>query len=466
MTFQIDDIVKATVTKSRPAEVVGLDLEERGNRLYITDVGGLFETSGVPIHAGDQLLEVNGIPVSDKEKFPNGLNDVDMSLRKGWNIWVKVKKGGSNGDNTSATESSNTESHSEDRGSDSDLGDSSIDESDEETDETTKANIVKPRRKPRSRDSPFTALATTNEKRRGKKKTATKKKALDESDSGSENTSTTQSLSASYSLSTDDCTPPRTEARTCQSGALVNFDKDTDVRVSPISPCRSIKELSVVSEQNGSPVACKSPESPKKTRKIKRTSKSRKNKTQDVIHENKPLGLDDGAPPPLDLSSLRNILKKSTGNMSVSNILEEFSNSLKEKPISNTSITRSSTQNLMKSLKKKTQKRRSSMSNIDYSTPVPMRSTWEEPLPKSDCSTHSCMTNLIDPGDLMKIHGFKSKPKMNGATVEVIRRSKGTNGDRWDVRVKSTKHSVSNKSSHKRLISVSKDHLKHFLNFA
>merc|ERR1712224_316851 len=40
-----------------------------------------------------------------------------------------------------------------------------------------------------------------------------------------------------------------------------------------------------------------------------------------------------------------------------------------------------------------------------------------------ESSTRSCLTILIDPGDLMKIHGFTSKQTLNGATVEVVRKS-------------------------------------------
>jgi len=63
----------------------------------------------------------------------------------------------------------------------------------------------------------------------------------------------------------------------------------------------------------------------------------------------------------------------------------------------------------------------------------------------------------------MKIHGFKSKPKFNGATVEVVRKSKGHKGKRWDVRIVSKKHIKNTSFNAKRLISVSKDNLRHFM---
>ena len=81
-----------------------------------------------------------------------------------------------------------------------------------------------------------------------------------------------------------------------------------------------------------------------------------------------------------------------------------------------------------------------------------------------DSSTHECMTNLIDPGDLMKIHGFTSKPEMNELTVEVIRKSKGTQGKRWDVRIITEKNVKARCSfDPKRLISVATTNLKHFV---
>ena len=82
-----------------------------------------------------------------------------------------------------------------------------------------------------------------------------------------------------------------------------------------------------------------------------------------------------------------------------------------------------------------------------------------------DSSTHSCMTNLIDPGDLMKIRGFTSEPEMNDLTVEVVRKSKGTQGKRWDVRMVAETNVVKARCSFdpKRLISVATENLKHFV---
>eukprot|EP00532_Pseudo-nitzschia_australis_P010622 CAMPEP_0168245270 /NCGR_PEP_ID=MMETSP0140_2-20121125/25075_1 /TAXON_ID=44445 /ORGANISM="Pseudo-nitzschia australis, Strain 10249 10 AB" /LENGTH=481 /DNA_ID=CAMNT_0008180849 /DNA_START=45 /DNA_END=1490 /DNA_ORIENTATION=+ len=89
-------------------------------------------------------------------------------------------------------------------------------------------------------------------------------------------------------------------------------------------------------------------------------------------------------------------------------------------------------------------------------------------------STRSCLTNLIEPGDLMTMHGFKNFPERNGATVEVVRRSSlGASGYKnecgsnsklsrkwWDVRLLSNKDGSSD--SHK-VVSVATKHLTHFV---
>merc|ERR1712025_1488110 len=61
---------------------------------------------------------------------------------------------------------------------------------------------------------------------------------------------------------------------------------------------------------------------------------------------------------------------------------------------------------------------------------------WEESSMIS--STLACMTNLIDPGDVMKIRNFASRPHLNGATVEILKKTRATYGyepNRWDVKI-------------------------------
>merc|ERR1712025_719175 len=59
---------------------------------------------------------------------------------------------------------------------------------------------------------------------------------------------------------------------------------------------------------------------------------------------------------------------------------------------------------------------------------------WEESSMVS--STLACMTNLIDPGDVMKIRNFASRPRLNGATVFIVGRTEGSSeSNRWDVKI-------------------------------
>jgi len=223
MQYKPDDVVKATVTKSRPGQDVGLALEKRKRRVYVKDVSGLFQCNNVPVDAGDQLLEVNGISVGNKAEFPNGMKDVEVFLRKEWNIWVKVKKGpGQSLDKTEAT-------HLMD--SDSDSADSSLDDSENERELLRKNSRSRsrsiPRRKRQPRISPFAAFSVGPEKRRGKKKLPSQLNPLDDSGSTSDFTSTT------HSMSSDD-TPPRSERRTCQTEKLVNINEgETNVPLAP-----------------------------------------------------------------------------------------------------------------------------------------------------------------------------------------------------------------------------------------
>jgi hypothetical protein len=91
---------------------------------------------------------------------------------------------------------------------------------------------------------------------------------------------------------------------------------------------------------------------------------------------------------------------------------------------------------------------------------------WEESSMVS--STLACMTNLIDPGDLMKIRNFASRPKLNGATVEIVKKTKamyGYDSNRWDVKVIQRKNQSPSDSLQdpNRFISVAADNLKHFV---
>ena len=585
----MSDIVKVSVTKSRPGQLVGLSLEEQDHRIMITDVFGLFKHNNLPIHIGDELLDVNGTAVTNKQGFPKGLKDVQMFLRREWYICVKVRKG----ENTPreeiekedsvetfgivAKETKKWNDDHRDRSAateDWDSEDSSLNPSDSDNDDdqttnssTRKSRSAKPRRKraPRS-SSPFSAFSRT-EKRTGKKKTPAQLKAFDESmsDSLSNTTGTTQEMS------TDDDTPPRTEQRTCQMGNLVDIDEHDPVLVSPLSPDDATKPkshaeikfihgdengitleledgktvsisseqlLAAVSEQKGlddniksliksissssnvgAPTVYDQNEKPNSETETTKSGKSKSKKGLKTPKTDRPkakaprrssvpmqLPSESNHSPYRDssaktessfkttnLSSLRNLLNHKAVRVSLSDLLAQHT----DKPssfssrMSDFSRTNTATKQFMDELRKAPKApRRSSMPMLpieaSFSRPLTMitevgrqkqeedrplkisnkrRSKSPDSLPDETSihSTHSCMTNLIDPGDLMKIRGFKSKPKFNGATVEVVRKSKGHKGKRWDVRVVSKKHVQNSSFDSKRLISVSRDNLKHFM---
>jgi len=182
-----------------------------------------------------------------------------------------------------------------------------------------------------------------------------------------------------------------------------------------------------------------------------------------------------------DLSALKNLVKADNAmRVSISKLLADHSKKKDEKPssmASRISHTSPSTKNLLNNLRKAP--RRSSMPMLTSigMDGQPLRNITEEHSERkrthsfdskdgsnhSMRSTFSCMTNLIDAGDLMKITGFKTRPQMNEATVEVVRKSRGQRGQRWDVRVISEKHIENTSFNDKRLISVDKSNLKHFM---
>lgn len=506
MKYKVDDVIKATVTKSKPGQHVGLVLEERYHRVFVTDVSGLFKTNGVPVHVDDQLLEVNGMGVNNKAVFPNGVDDINKFLRGEWNIWIKVKKGRDSEDDNHDTRDDDTDPtvaaypsikplrqfyqhrrrHNHHQVS-SDSEDSTIANSDE--DNAFQPEEQTPRRKPRSRStSPFRALVTP-EKRTGVRKPKSILKGLSKGDDGesvSENTDTT------FSLSEDDNTQPRTEAqRTCQTPNLLSIEEDEDsASLSPLTPKEDLvkqssettiksikgnaKEITV--EMNNGQSVCVTPEqllkaasdhgiednigppsvyTPKKKRskgKLKdksrspRSTKKSSKSTKEIRKKSKKA--------PRRRST--GFLRPSAENESLASISESQA---------------SSKQDLRKHLTKTPRRKSLGALNRDAEDSdsedqqqQPRLKVRGSPRCSMDESTHSCMTNLIDPGDLMKIKGFVSKPEMNGMTVEVVRKSKGSKGKRWDVRL-ITKKDVKVKSSFnpKRLISVATDNLKHFM---
>lgn len=87
---------------------------------------------------------------------------------------------------------------------------------------------------------------------------------------------------------------------------------------------------------------------------------------------------------------------------------------------------------------------------------------WEESSMVS--STLRCMTNLIDPGDVMKIRNFSARPGLNGATVEIVGKSQRSIGrNRWDVRIIQRKNQKYPNLNSEQLISVAAENLRHFV---
>ncbi|VEU35473.1 unnamed protein product [Pseudo-nitzschia multistriata] len=87
-------VVNACVTKSTPSQPVGLALEKIKTpsptgwgemkilRVSKLSKKSIFRNSSVPVHVGDRVLEVNGIPVNDRKKFPNGVKDINELIRQ------------------------------------------------------------------------------------------------------------------------------------------------------------------------------------------------------------------------------------------------------------------------------------------------------------------------------------------------------------------------------------------------
>lgn len=597
MKQKMSDFLKVSVTKSRPGQLVGLGLEEEGNRIMVTDVYGLLKKNNLPVHVGDELLDVNGSAVMNKHEFPRGLKDIQMFLLREWHICVKVRKG-PNASRVKIEEDDQTETFGivsketkkwndeiRDRetamsDSDWDSEDSSINlsgsDNDDERHTRPRSRSANPRRrKPRPRSaSPFSAFSRA-EKRKGKKKNPVQLKAFEDSisDSISNSTGTTQEMSS------DDNTPSRTEQRTCQTGSLVDIDENDAVLVSPLSPHNETKPqssleiksihgtdhgikielddgktvsispeqlLAAVSENKdlsdsfqssglddsygsmGAPTASNPSEKSRSKKEVKRdraklekkkpqkpgSKKALKSPKRDRPRVKAPRRSSmpnslpsksnrspesDSLVNPHDHSSLRNYMNDTTIQVSLSKLLAQHTErkssnrpSSYSSRMSAISRTCSETKEFMNELRSTPKTaRRSSMpmlaSNSSFGRPLltsitedkqqrpqsvkkskkKIRSKSPDSLPDetmlgSAHSTRTCMTNLIDPGDLMKIHGFKSKPKFNGATVEVVRKSKGHKGKRWDVRVVSKRHIQNTSFNGKRLISVSRDNLKHF----
>lgn len=588
MKYKVNDIVKATVTKSKPGQDVGLSLEERQNRIYVTTVGGLFQTNEVPVHVEDQLLQVNGMSVSNKDLFPNGLEDVSRFLKAEWNIWLMVKKGSNSEDCPDQNEpiigdtsisypsihnrqvkysSPYLHSHSVSYDSEDSANANSEDEA------TSSRRSCDPQRRRTRSSSPHWAR-----KPRSQRKPRSMRKPKEDVEDYSENTETT------CALSDDDQTPPTPRA---EAPNLLSIEEDEssksltanyisniyDVKDQPIDhdtthsddvSIKSIKgnsrgihvemndgqsisvtpdqllrvihadESSVVTEAS----SIKKPKKQKSKGKLKdkrskrdlkkKSKREQKKSSSKYLHDSDfeesegemPLGQsvkkskkkvkrrnsagymrkdddDDQSVETMSSKKSRKSKKKvkrrnSTGylrkddddDQSVETMSSRKSKKSKRKvkrrnstgylrnPEADSVDSMSDAGSVRSSRSSRTRTpRRKSLSSLRdnessrQNRQPQFRSSRNKRGSLMDSSTHSCMTNLIDPGDLMKIRGFTSKPEMNDLTVEVVRKSKGTKGKRWDVRMVAETNVVKARCSFdpKRLISVATENLKHFV---
>eukprot|EP00533_Pseudo-nitzschia_delicatissima_P001122 CAMPEP_0116085036 /NCGR_PEP_ID=MMETSP0327-20121206/4113_1 /TAXON_ID=44447 /ORGANISM="Pseudo-nitzschia delicatissima, Strain B596" /LENGTH=522 /DNA_ID=CAMNT_0003576005 /DNA_START=28 /DNA_END=1596 /DNA_ORIENTATION=+ len=518
--FKVDEIFKATVTKTRPGQEVGLYLEERNRRIYVTQIEGIFKSSGVPVEVGDQLLEVNGAGVTNQEEFPNGLQDIQRFLKGEWNIYVKIKKGACNNtkderDDTGPTVTSTSTTtttfiecrnhfehsiHTVDtcgstssqpqhveqaqnieqpqnvekpQNTVSDSEDSTVVNSDEETgtlplmtnsDEDTGTLPLmsepssEPPKKARSKSRRRSKSTDSSKSRRRSKSTDSSKST---SSSKSRRRRRSKSPHSSKSRSRSKSAHSRKSERKSRPKRKPTKDDSDSVYTETTralseddhTPLRTDRTVSLYQNEPGRPLSPLTPYKPTSETTI-RSVKGNKREITVEMANGKSISvtpqqlLQVVSEQTLDLVSapdLRNPKKKKSKD--------------KDKANKVCSSERELRQNLVRT------PRRKSLPNFLVDNEDPDEDSWFKSKNSMDSSTHECMTNLIDPGDLMKISGFTSQPDMNGLTVEVVRRSKGSKGKRWDVRAitKTTKVEIQTHFNPKRLISVSSNNLKHFV---
>ena len=549
MKYKVNDIVKATVTKSKPGQDVGLSLEERDNRIYVTNVGGLFQRNGVPVHVEDQLLQVNGMSVSNKDLFPNGIEDVSRFLKAEWNVWVKVKKGSNSEDAPDQDEPiigdtsisypsiqnrqvkySSPYLHSYSASYDSEDATNAYNS---ENEATASRRSCEPQRSRSRSSSPHWARKPRSNR---KPRSMRKKKAPEDAEDYSESTETT------CALSDDDQTPPTPRAEAPNLLSITEDESTKSLTPNYISNMYDVKDqdqqsdnettqsddvsiksikgnsreihiemndgqsisvtpdqlLRVVNSDEKSVVteASSATKSKKKKSKGKRSKRDLQKKSKREQRKKSSKNLNDSdfeqSEGEMPLSHSVKKSKKKVKRRNSTGYLKQDDDDCSVGTMSSRKSTRS------KRSKRKVKRRNSTgylrnpeadADSLDsMSDAGSVRSTrssrTREPRRKGksmsslpnfrssrnkrgslmDSSTHECMTNLIDPGDLMKIRGFTSKPEMNDMTVEVVRRSKGTKGKRWDVRIITTKNVKARCSfDPKRLISVATENLKHFV---
>mmetsp|Transcript_14974 Transcript_14974/g.31058 ORF Transcript_14974/g.31058 Transcript_14974/m.31058 type:complete len:526 (-) Transcript_14974:125-1702(-) len=524
--FYHDEIVEASATKSRPGQSIGLGLKEidGSKRIYVAKiVNGMF-LSHKQLQRGDELLEVNGIPIAE---FPNGLRDVQKFLQGEWSINIRVGRTHQNSicGNSQTTEETVSISSSSlcDGDHSSEALPQTLPQEESSAPRRGRTKLSAEGDQPlvdhsgqESSEQPSGAQLPT--KRRGRRKSRESLGSLIREVRS--RTPSGRSLTPSGHGPRRGRRPNSTHSRKDDSSnhsrsqsfkKTVSFDEQQQEKLS--SPGRHKKK-----HTNGHK---------KKREKSKDSSnshhkKKREKKTGEQTNNNNIRGVEctgscvtlemkDGnrvSVNPVDLMALmteedgkfvaisnrkmddRPTLEKIISDKAlavpvsddedddehydtVAPKLQDLRNTLqKKKKLHKTSIP---TMNDCSSVENPWARRSMSTlleDQISNTTPTSLRrllgerlrtvnpKKWEESSMVS--STLACFTNLIDPGDLMKIRNFTGS--LNGATVEIVCKSSKIPNS-WDVRVlqKRNQRASDPNLASARLVSVSAENLRHFV---
>lgn len=534
--YQNEDIVEASVTKSRPGQSLGLLLKEQNNeerRIYVREiVEGLFRSSQHGVQSGDELLEVNGIPVAN---FEHGLRDVKKFMQGEWSINIRVGRNtgsiSSNqscsmdtADNTTATiatsASSLLDNLSGHEALHSDGDQPLIDRS--SLHENNGPVVPKRRGRRKSRESlgslirdvrsrtPSDRGSSSARPRRGKRPDSThsrsnrsrsrSKKTHDEEKQPSNSSSHSRSNSRKSKKTKRDrkkskdasSHKKKKEKKTNESNSSMINDNNNESNRSSHSAAPAVATDNDNQQIRG--VQCSS------------SCVTLEMKDGKCVSVN-PMDLmalmteEDGKFVPIsnrkmDTLDDRPLLEKTkaTKTLAIVSDSDDSDNDDEDEHYDTVATHLKDLTSMLQNRNKITQNdcssidnpwARRSMSTLDEfqsttaggaTTPTSLRKLlgerlrttnpkkWEESSMVS--STLACMTNLIDPGDLMKIRNFHARPGLNGATVEIICKSSiGSKwNDRWDVRVIQRKNQrASDWNLGNKLVSVAAENLRHFV---
>lgn len=457
MRFDVGDIVKACVTKATPNQKLGLSLEERSDcrgdsrrRIFIAEInGGLFQKLNVPVHVGDQILEINGISTTNKKHFPRGLKDVKKYLKKEKNIQVRVRKGGLELHDPLYGGSSSTD--------DLDSGESSIDSCGTES---ANQRIYEDRR-PWEANHPIhseaidvprsmSALLSTSNHRNSRVRLSSEKKIsnrrivyMRKSQRNNKPKGTDpkgkkhKTELDERSSSTGTCTTEPTHRTGSTDSIPIGYLRPNSIRFDNINNSQQKQQYQNDDSTTLSPITVAS----------FATSFRGKGKGIQTIHGDRngiDLVLEDGSR--MNVKTKPVMISEEDGRLVV--YTSEQQATIPRPPLSSPANWKKGPIGVwMKDSSTEREDNRVDNDDVD----------------DGDEESIACLTNLIEPGDLMKITGFRSRPAMNGSTVEVLRRSvaKEHRKHRWDVRVLINKDGT--QSTLTKLISVDKKNLKHFV---